>query len=202
MGSSASAAEESWRRGCDGMGEPMRFFYGIALPQPVREALREAAARLQKQTVGLFVLPDAYHCTLAFVGMVEAERLSTLERILETVAEHTPACGLSLTAPGIFGKPERAIVWHGLAGAEPLAKASEGLRQALRAANLPYDDKPFRPHITLTREARMASCPLGLAQARPVSWRAEALTLFESRREAAGMVYAPLASYPLLLETR
>ncbi|HML47666.1 MAG TPA: RNA 2',3'-cyclic phosphodiesterase [Clostridia bacterium] len=177
----------------------MRVFYGIQLPQPVREALQEATARVQKQTNGRFVLPRSYHCTLAFVGEVETGRRSVLERILKTVAESTPGCDLSLTAPGFFGKPGHAVLWHGLAGAEPLAEASAALRQALRAANLPYDDKPFRPHITLAREARMEACPLALAQARPVSWRAESLTLFESRREAAGMVYAPLASCPMRL---
>jgi len=177
----------------------MRVFYGIGLPRPVREALAEAAARVEKKTDGRFVMPPSYHCTLAFVGLVEADRRPILERILQAVAEQTPACNLTLTAPGIFGKPGRAVLWHGLAGAEPLASASEALLRALRAANLPCDDKPFRPHITLAREARMETCPLALAQARPVAWRAETLTLFESRREGSGMVYVPLASHPMRL---
>lgn len=178
----------------------MRVFYGIALPQPVREALYEATVCVRKKTDGQFVTPSSYHCTLAFVGNVEADRRTVLENILKGVADLTPVCNLSLAAPGIFGKPGHSILWHGLTGTESLATASEALRQALRAAKLPYDDKPFRPHITLAREARMEKCPLFLAQAKPVAWRAETLTLFESRREPAGMVYVPLASFPMRRE--
>jgi 2'-5' RNA ligase len=53
---------------------------------------------------------------------------------------------------GTFGRRRFAILWAGIAGdVAALSALSGSVRSELRRARLPYDAKPFRPHLTLAR---------------------------------------------------
>src|SRR5439155_21265747 len=53
---------------------------------------------------------------------------------------------------GRFGRGRFTIVWAGLGGdLDGLGDLAGVVRRRLRAAKLPYDQKPFRPHLTLAR---------------------------------------------------
>ena len=53
---------------------------------------------------------------------------------------------------GVSGRGKRAILWVGLGGeVDSLRTLVTATRQELRRARLPYDARPFRPHLTISR---------------------------------------------------
>jgi 2'-5' RNA ligase len=53
---------------------------------------------------------------------------------------------------GTFGRGRFTILWARLAGdVNTLRVLSKAVRRELRRGRLPFDDKPFRPHLTLAR---------------------------------------------------
>ncbi|WP_344319249.1 2'-5' RNA ligase family protein, partial [Actinocatenispora thailandica] len=63
---------------------------------------------------------------------------------------------LRLAGGGRFGRGRFAVLWAGVDGAtdgalDAFAGLARSVRRELRRARLPYDDKPFRPHLTLAR---------------------------------------------------
>jgi len=73
----------------------------------------------------------------------------------------------------------------------------EQLRAALAYRGLPTESRPYRPHLTLARKVGRWEGP---AEVEPLLWRADSLTLVESRTDREGSRYEPLASWPLEAE--
>jgi 2'-5' RNA ligase len=126
----------------------------------------------------------ALHVTLHFLGDVPRARLPELALALRGPVE---PFDLVLDA---------ATVWPGgIAVLEPtapppgLAALHARLGDGLRALGLPTEQRPYRPHVTLARQASGARVPA--APAAPPAWRATSFALVES----AGGRYATLGAF-------
>ena len=178
----------------------MRLF--IALPLPPEIA--SAAAELLPELPGLRpVRPELLHVTLAFVGQVSDERLAdVLAASAEAAASQAPFA-VTLDRAGRFpdgGAPR--VVWMGMGeGATESADLAAAVRNALTAREVPFDDKPFRPHVTLARvkpdvdrttAQAIAAATAGL-RVPPLRFMAEAIVPFESVLSPHGPRYTPRA---------
>ena len=170
------------------------MFYGVALSGDARRAAAQYAQAARLLWPGRYVEEGNLHMTLCYVGEVEPSRLDQLRRIGALAAAALPHLPLALGGPGYFGKPDRAILYlHALGGAN-YAAAAQALRRLLQAADMPYDPKPFVPHITLARSVRLGE---GVpAPVRQVAWSPAGLTLFLSHRVEGALSYTPLALWP------
>jgi RNA 2',3'-cyclic 3'-phosphodiesterase len=136
-----------------------RLFVAVEVPpavrrwlQPVQEALVAGAPELRPTR------PDGWHLTLAFLGMVDADRVDEVGGVLREVVRGSGGgrdgtVGLSLGAPGRFGS---GVVWVGVDD-DPwgwLAELGERVQGALAARDLPVTPQPVRPHVTLARGGR------------------------------------------------
>lgn len=182
----------------------MRLF--IALPLPAEIAT--AAAALTPALPGLRpVRAELLHVTLAFIGRVPDERLGDVIAATREAAAVREPFHVSLAAAGRFpegGKPH--VVWIGMTdGAAESADLAASVRRELAARELPFDDKPFRPHVTLARvkddvdrpEARdIASAAAKLTFA-PLRWTAREVIPFESVLSPKGPKYTARATVRL-----
>jgi len=168
----------------------MRLFIGVPPDRAAREALAETAQRLREETSGRFSNPDLYHITLAFLGETAESNLPAILDSMRCGAAGLEPFSVSLGPVGCFGP----VLWRGIEPATPLNGLAAALRAALSAANIRYDAKPFRAHITLARESRLPSRDLSLPSAR---YPIETLTLFESRRDGGALRYRPLGNVSL-----
>lgn len=150
----------------------LRLFYAL-WPDP---ATRAALARAQDALTGRKSRPENLHITLAFLGLQDARLVEPLEKILWSLPE-TPFL-LSLDMLGYFHRAQ--IAWAGMT--EPPAgmlALHTHLREALVAADIPgLKVEPFRPHVTLARNAERPPTTL---LAPPIAWRARHVVLVESR---------------------
>ena len=77
-----------------------------------------------------------------------------------------------------------------------LQALAERVREELTARDVPFDPKPFRPHITLGRRVRIPKKPLP-PLAFPLPAHARTVTLFKSTLSRDGAEYKPLYTVEL-----
>ena len=122
----------------------MRLFVGLRPSETFRRALSELQARLQDAGIAAkYLNPSNLHMTLAFIG----EWPENVTGILPSVKQ---PFSLTLSHVGLFR--EARVIWAGVEASEPLNQLAECVRSNLSAADVPFDPKPFVPHITLGRK--------------------------------------------------
>src|SRR5438045_3763029 len=98
------------------------------------------------------------HVTLAFLGATPDARLAEVVIAVTEAVADTRQFTAALDRVGRFpdhGSPR--VVWLGIGpGAHELSAIADGVRESLAARGLPFDQKPFRPHVTLARVSERA----------------------------------------------
>ncbi len=165
----------------------MRLFVGLRPSDTFRTALSAVQCRLREAGVAAAYLdPSNLHLTLAFIGQWP----DNIAGILPAVER--PFC-LKLSHPGLF--PEARVIWAGVEPSAELNRLAEQVRSTLREAEIPFDPKPFVPHITLGRKPAV---PEGLRLSEikipPAVMTVTEVFLYRSDRGENGMVYSVIGS--------
>jgi 2'-5' RNA ligase len=181
---------------------------------PVPALIRRNLAALQEEwsAAGFpfrWVRPEGLHLTLVFIGQWPEGDVPRLEGALDRAVVGRGPLRLAVEGVGAFPGLERPrVIWAGLTGD---LVALDALRRAvgreLRAARVPFERQPFRPHVTLGR----ARGPLGEAQVAGLrgaglqdgggpafgAWTATDVHLMRSDVRPGGAVYTAIARAPL-----
>jgi 2'-5' RNA ligase len=175
-----------------------RLFLGVPLDQEVRAML---AQHLQEYRIpGRPVPPDNWHLTVRFLGNVDQ---IVTERLLAELdqADLGNAFAIALGDLGAFPRPARAsVLWLALdKGQERLTELNQISEEASQAAGLAPEERPFSPHLTLSRIRPELDVRSDLASYRraPLQWTAGELLLYQSRTGRGGAVYEELERFPL-----
>lgn len=175
----------------------VRLFFAI-WPDPVAKSqLIGLGRKLQRESVcsGSATKGENIHLTLAFLGDTNPSRLAALCRI---------AAGIPPSATRAFDLVIRKIgYWkhNGVlyAGADclpdELGKLVQALHGALSADGFMLESRPYRPHITLMRQASCSALP---ELREPVTWKAREWMLIRSDQTSGGPVYTPLGRWSLV----
>jgi 2'-5' RNA ligase len=133
---------------------------------------------------------DNLHLTMAFIGALEADRARELA---EALAAQAPLpFDWSLDSVGAFAGAR--VLWVGGSDAQLDALAARS-RRLLDDLGVHFDRKPFVAHVTLLRDLPRAAA--GEAARRiepPIRWHAGPPVLLESRTDASGVRYLPVAA--------
>jgi 2'-5' RNA ligase len=98
------------------------------------------------------VRPENLHLTLAFLGEVEPARIPGLEAALRREAAGATPFPARTAAAGAFpSHGALRVVWLGVEPAAAFVELARVARAACTEAALPFDGKPFAPHLTLAR---------------------------------------------------
>jgi RNA 2',3'-cyclic 3'-phosphodiesterase len=143
--------DETWLR----YGARVRLFVAAYPPE---SACDDLSARLDGLAVSKahaggvntrLARRDTWHVTLAFLGEVADDRAPDAAAALERAAVGPPVT-LRLAGGGRFGRGQFTVLWVGVRG-DGLDGLATRVRHELRKGKLPYDDRPFRPHLTIAR---------------------------------------------------
>lgn len=113
-----------------------------------------------------------------------------------------PPMKLRLAGAGRFGPARRPqVFWAGLDGdVGPLIELAQRLAAAARGLDLPVEERPFHPHLTLgrwpPRRPADGSLPERLADYRGPAWPVSEVRLVESHLGRASR-YETVAAWPL-----
>ena len=165
----------------------MRLFVGLRPSEEIRGALSVLQSRLQSAGVAArFLDPSNLHLTLAFIG----EWPENISAILPPVEQP-----FTLTLSGIGLFPEAKVIWAGVQKSSALDHLAQLVREKLTAANIPFDPKPFVPHITLGRKPIVPeTVDLSGMMIPPAAMTVEDVFLYRSDRVKSGMVYSVIGS--------
>ena len=133
---------------------------------------------------------ESLHCTLAFLGRIEARQL---EDVL-AAAERVRGDAFNLDFSTLDFWPHNRIVWSGTGSTEPaLFELAASLRDALLGTiPIPVFSTP---HITLIRDAERAP---SLHDFATVPWHCNEFVLARSKKkDASGARYELIARWPL-----
>jgi 2'-5' RNA ligase len=185
-----------------------RLFVALLVPPAVRSRL--GAVQEELSAAGLpfrWARGDGLHLTLVFIGERPAQDVPAAGRALRRAAAGRAPFELRSEGLGVFpGLARPRVLWAGLGGdLAALGALQRAVSAELRAAGLPFDRRPFRPHVTLGRAtAALDGAAAGALQAAAAAapswggWTADSVQLMESRLLPGGAVYAAVDRAPLL----
>lgn len=179
-----------------------RLFLAVDLPEPVRDLLAAVLVRWNegRPLPGRPVPPANWHLTLRFLG--DADEVGR-DRLLAALDGRGPGgrVRVRLNGLGAFPTPRRAtVLWLGVSeGAAALDRLAAVAEEAAVSAGWPPEDRPFHPHLTLSRirPDQDVRPLLARPQPEPVAFDAGAITLFRSHLGGGPARYEALERFPL-----
>lgn len=133
--------------------DAVRAFIAILLEPVIVEQIVRFQERLREMGVsGNFTACDNLHLTLAFLGEVHSQEAVVAMRM----AEEKPF-SIVLERGGCFAKRGGNIVWIGVRENDALMHLQAQLCKRLRFSGFHLEERPYVPHITLARKAKLPS---------------------------------------------
>jgi 2'-5' RNA ligase len=137
----------------------MRIFVGIDVDGEIRTKI----ARLLPGVCGFapdarWVRPESLHITLKFIGEQKPEQVAAIAERLQLVKGKTAE--IRFAGYGFFptAKAPR-VFWIGIQVGPELAELASSVDCALAELQIPREDRPFSPHLTLARGGGASGSP-------------------------------------------
>ena len=171
-----------------------RVFFALWPDAATREQLAREARRIHVQRGGRLTRVETLHLTLVFIGDIARERLTELIRA--AVPVRAPSFDIDFDQAGCW-RHNRIAYLMPSQPPEALHELVDSLEQALAAAAFVYDQRPYKPHITLIRRGECpGATPATLAT--PIHWSAREFVLVESRLSQDGPAYTVVERFGLV----
>jgi 2'-5' RNA ligase len=132
-----------------------RLFLAFDIDEQLRSELGQRARKFMDGLLELreavrWIPPERYHMTAVFLGDTEESRLPRIREAMEEL-ELPKKAEMQLGPPMVFPKPRdpRVLVCALREGGKQLEAVSTALRDSLGQREISFDEKPFRPHLTI-----------------------------------------------------
>ena len=175
----------------------VRAFIAAPLNGPVFDRIVQLQQELAATLPSIrWVQPRTLHLTLAFLGDISEESLEKIGASMLSIGDIFTPVDVMVGDLGAFPSLNRPrVVWLGLDGGSPLLELQTAVADMLRRLQVPWDDKPFKPHLTLGR-CRQPVPNIGQQLARFMErqcgpLRISRLVLYESQLSAQGACHLP-----------
>lgn len=129
-----------------------RVFVAVGLSDDNRHALAAYLGEELEALPGRPVSPSNWHLTIRYMGDMEELAYDRFLNALDELEKPVPF-RMSFSGLGAFPKPTKAtVLWLGIArGEDELVALGGAAEMAAVEVGLPAEDRPFQPHLTLTR---------------------------------------------------
>lgn len=176
----------------------LRVFAAVSPPHEVRQ---DIAAQLADAGIpGRVVPPDNWHITLRFLDDIDEV---TCDRYLAELDQMELGKRFKLTLAGIGAFPHQrksTVIWLGVGTGEVrLFQLAEATDEAAVAIGLRPEERPFSPHLTLSR-VRPPENVTRLIETTDcdVTWLVNEVVVFKSVSGRGGVRYEPLERFELV----
>jgi 2'-5' RNA ligase len=179
----------------DGIG---RVFVAVSLPDEVRMALSDRLA--QVTFPGRVTPPQNWHITFRFLGNIGAVVYERFLAGLDTSDLGDPF-RVGLGSLGAFpGARKASVIWVGVSkGEERLRQLAEVCEEAAQTAGLSPNERPFHPHLSLSRvrPPQDARRLVDQVPALGLEWHCKSVVVYRSHLGRDGARYEPLETLSL-----
>ena len=173
-----------------------RVFAAVPVPVEIRIALADRLAGLDLP--GRLVEPEDWHVTLRFFGGVSEIVYERLLHGMAPVADVQPF-KLSLDLVGAFPSARKAsVLWLGIGqGIEELTGLSQVVEEAAVSAGLEREERPFQPHLTLSRVRPPQDVSALMGGDIGLKWKCDRVVVYSSKLGESGPKYSILETFLL-----
>jgi 2'-5' RNA ligase len=137
----------------------MRIF--IALD--IDDAIRDRIARFIDGVQGFapearWVKPESLHVTLKFIGEQPEPAIESIKQALSTI--RAKMAEIQFHGYGFFPTAKSArVFWIGLEAGQELSALAAAIDEKMASLEIPKEERPFSPHLTLARAAGGSGSP-------------------------------------------
>jgi 2'-5' RNA ligase len=171
----------------------LRLFFALWPSADERSALAAWQPQLLELCGGRVMRADTLHATLVFLGNVAEHKLEALRFAVQEVK--CRGFELNLTAVHYWG--HNHIAYAAPETTPPqLAELVSELEESLRKHRFHFEQRPYKPHVTLLRNAQWSDAHLPPMPA--VHWQIGDFVLVQSLSDEQGAHYEVLARFPML----
>jgi len=187
------------------MKENKRLFIAMDLNSVHGENLLETQRRLKKELDQGFLVPrENFHMTLAFLGEQDEAGQKSIEEAMDQVAHKTAIFLTYMGSLGYFSFDQGDTLYMGIKENEGLMDLVTSLKEALSHRGFPIEERPFKPHITLVKKAKLlpkvhsVEALASSTHLPKLPILVDKLILFESHLSKEGARYEKCYEVPLL----
>lgn len=130
----------------------IRLFIALKIPDDVKKYLFDICHEITESSEFLkWEKPEKIHLTLKFIGEVEEELVSSIEKEIRFVEEYN-AFNFNVTTFGFLYRNDLPrILWIGLQTDERIRILVKQLNERLSIFSIPVERRKFKPHLTMLR---------------------------------------------------
>ncbi len=170
----------------------VRVYFALWPTTTERNLLGAWQEPLQHLCGGRAMRHETLHNTLVFIGEIEPCRLEALQLAAQEVSGH--GFELRLDVARYWG--HNHIVYAAPARvSQQLRKLVSALEKSLSRHGFKFEQREYKPHVTLLRNAHWTDVPLPEMQA--ASWQIKDFALMETVLQDGATNYRVLARFPL-----
>jgi 2'-5' RNA ligase len=167
-----------------------RLFFALWPSDELQVAIERELCELIARSGGKLVPRINYHATLAFLGSIAPERVL----VAHAVANKVQARSFDLSLDHVHAWRRSGISFLGSHNTPPeLSQLVTTLHGKLREREFVLEERPFRLHVTLARDARMTE----RVNVVPIEWHVDDFVLVESTLGRGGSRYDVVGRWPL-----
>lgn len=128
----------------------IRMFISVPLKDP--SILKELLADVDRIDNVKASPMSQMHITMRFVGDIDDGKTKKVTRCVQEAVSGMEPFTVIIRGAGCFPRPrDPHVIWIGAEPADVLKRISDSIAANLKAANISFDDKPFKSHITVGR---------------------------------------------------
>lgn len=130
------------------------YFWAVRIPNRVKQTIHHELLQIKpifpfKRWVDL----NDFHITLAFLGAVKSQQLSSIITLVGDAIKDQKAFMLNIIGIGVFGaQSSPRIFWGAVNKVNQLYQLQEIVHKTCLEAGFSLDSRPYHPHITLARK--------------------------------------------------
>jgi 2'-5' RNA ligase len=166
-----------------------RLFFALWPDEAVRKQL-DTAARKYRPQQSRAINKANLHATLVFIGSVRDEFLPAIFQAGDSIQPRTFT--LYLQQLQVWRRPQ-VLCLCPESVPDVLHQLHDDLVSALGKNEINFDERSYRPHVTLARKVRK-SIDTGVLE-KTIEWPVRGFSLIESRSSESGVQYEPLKTW-------
>lgn len=163
-----------------------RLFFALWPDHRQRDRMRDFISPVAKLIEGKAIERRNWHITLAYIGDFPVDRIDELHEAKQAIS--VEPFRLRFDRLEFWPRPKVAALVTPIVPPE-MQLLVEALQGAVFAAGIEFDQRTYRPHVTIAKNARSFET-LRLAQSATIEW--SNFELVESISEPGGVTYRPV----------